>query len=58
MRPLTGFSAGIITGYLLGFVLPLKIFMIVCLVVAALAGLVFFLFHLGVRDFQEYEEFV
>lgn len=58
MRPLTVLGAGIFTGHLLGFMLLLKIFAIVCLMVTVLAGLVFFLFHLGVRDFQEYEEFV
>ena len=54
MRFLAGLGVGIFAGYLLGLVIPLKIFMILCLVLLALVVLLFFLFHLGVRDFQEY----
>lgn len=54
IRFLAGLGIGIFAGYLLGFVIPLKIFMIACLVLMALAVLLFFLFHLGVQDFQEY----
>lgn len=54
MRFLAGLGIGIFAGYLLGFVIPLQVFMIICLVLAGLVILLFFLFHLGVRDFQEY----
>lgn len=54
MRFLAGLGIGVFTGYLLGLVIPLKVFMIACLVLLALVVLLFFLFHLSVRDFQEY----
>jgi uncharacterized membrane protein (Fun14 family) len=54
MRFLAGLGVGALVGYLLGFVIPIQVFMIICLVMAGLVVLVFFLFHLGVRDFQEY----
>ena len=54
MRFLAGLGVGIFVGYLLGLVIPLQVFMIACLVFLALVILLFFLFHLGVRDFQEY----
>ena len=54
MRFLAGVGVGIFVGYLLGLVIPLEVFMIICLVLAGLVVLLFFLFHLGVRDFQEY----
>ncbi len=54
MHFLTGLGVGVFTGYLLGLVIPLKVFMIACLVLLALVILLFFLFHLGIRDFQEY----
>lgn len=54
MRFLTGLGVGMIVGYLLGLVIPIQVFMILCLVLAGLVVLLFFLFHLGVRDFQEY----
>jgi hypothetical protein len=54
MRFLAGLGVGIFAGYLLGLVIPLKVFMIACLVILAVVILLFFLFHLGVRDFQEY----
>ena len=54
MRFLAGLGVGIFVGYLLGLVIPLKVFMIICLVLLALVIFVFFLFHLGIRDFQEY----
>ncbi len=53
-RFLAGCGVGIFAGYLLGLVIPLKVFMIACLVLLALIVLLFFLFHLGVQDFQEY----
>lgn len=54
MRFLAGCGVGIFAGYLFGLVIPLKVFMIVCLVLLALMVLLFFVFHLGVQDFQEY----
>jgi len=51
---LVGLGVGIFVGYLLGFVITLQVFMIICLVLAGLVVLLFFLFHLGVRDFQEF----
>jgi len=54
MRFLAGLGVGIFVGYLLGLVIPLQVFMIICLVLAGLVILLFFLFDLGVRDFQEY----
>lgn len=54
MRFVAGLGVGILAGYLLGLVIPIRLFMLVCLVLLALVILVFFLFHLGVRDFQEY----
>jgi hypothetical protein len=53
MRFFAGLGIGIFTGYLLGLVIPLKVFMMACLVLLALVVLLFFLFHLGIRDFQE-----
>ena len=49
-----GLVAGLFVGYLLGLMIPLKFFLIACLVLLALAVVLFFLFHLGLRDFQEY----
>ena len=46
-RFLVGCGVGIFAGYLLGLVIPLKVFMIACLVLLALMVLLFFLFHLG-----------
>lgn len=54
MRFLSGCGVGLFVGYLLGLVIPIKVFMIVCLMLLALVVLLFFLFHLGLRDFQEY----
>ena len=48
------FLAGVFAGYWLGLVIPVKFFLITCLALLALAVLLFFLFHLGLRDFQEY----
>ena len=53
MRFLAGLGVGMFVGCLLGLVIPLQVFMIICLVLAGLVVLLFFLFHLGVRDFQE-----
>lgn len=54
VRFFAGFGIGIFAGYLLGLVIPLKVFMIACLVLMALVVLLLFLFHLGIQDFQEY----
>lgn len=53
MRFFTGLALGTLAGYLLGLVIPLRLFMIACLVLSAFLVLLFFLFHLGIRDFQE-----
>ena len=47
------FLAGVFAGYLLRLVIPVKFFLITCLALFTLTVL-FFLFHLGLRDFQEY----
>ena len=49
-----GFIAGIFTGFLMGLMLPIEFFLITFIVFMALAAMVFFIFHLGLRDFQEY----
>jgi hypothetical protein len=49
MRFLAGCGIGLFAGYLLG----IQVFLIACLALLALVILLFFLFHLGVRDFQE-----
>jgi len=54
IRFFAGVGIGIFTGFMLGSVIPLKVFMIACLVLLALVVLLFFLFHLGVQDFQDY----
>jgi hypothetical protein len=52
MRFLAGLGIGNFVGNLPGLVIPLRVFMIACLVLLALAVLVFILFHPSVRDFQ------
>ena len=52
-RFFAGVGIGIVTGYLLGLAISLKVFMIVCLVLMALVVFLLFLFHLGIQDFQE-----
>ena len=54
IRFFAGGGIGIFAGYLLSLVIPLKVFMVAGLVLLALAVLLFFLFHLGIQDFQEY----
>lgn len=54
MRFFAGLGVGIFVGYLLGLIIPIEVFIIACLVLAGMVVLLFFLFHLGVRDFQEY----
>ena len=53
LRFLAGLGLGLFVGYLLGLVIPIRVFIIACLVLLALAVVVFFLFHLGVQDFQD-----
>ena len=54
LKLLIGFIAGLLVGFLLGRVLPIEIFYIACIILILLAMLFFFVFHLGLRDFQEY----
>lgn len=53
MRFFAGLGVGIFVGYLLGLIVPFEVFIIACLVLAGMVVLLFFLFHLGIRDFQE-----
>jgi uncharacterized membrane protein YfcA len=54
VRFLAGCGLGVFAGYLLGQAIPERVFLIVCLALMALAAVLFILFHLGIRDFQEY----
>jgi uncharacterized membrane protein YfcA len=54
LKLLIGFLVGVFAGYVLGLVVPVEFFFIACLVLLVLAVLWFYLFHLGLRDFQEY----
>ncbi|MFZ5886959.1 MAG: hypothetical protein ACOYYF_05770 [Chloroflexota bacterium] len=54
LKFVAGFVVGLFAGYWLGLVVPVQFFLIACLVVMGLAALLFFLFHLGIRDFQGY----
>ena len=49
-----GVLIGAFAGYVLGPAVTVEFFLIACLVFLALAILLFYLFHLGLRDFQEY----
>lgn len=49
-----GVLVGLFAGYLLGLVIPVRFFLIACLALMALAVVLFFVFHFGLRDFQEY----
>jgi len=49
-----GFIAGMFTGFLLGLVLPVEFFYIAGMMFVLLVILLFFVFQLGLRDFQEY----
>jgi hypothetical protein len=53
MRFFAGLGVGIFVSYLLGLIIPIEVFIIACLVLAGMVVLLFFLFHLGIRDFQE-----
>jgi hypothetical protein len=54
LKFVAGFVVGLFAGYLLGLAVPVEFFLIACLVFLALTVLLFYLFHLGLRDFQEY----
>jgi hypothetical protein len=54
MRFMSGCGVGLFAGYLLGLVIPIEVFLITCLVLLALVVLLLVLFHLGIREFQEY----
>jgi uncharacterized membrane protein YfcA len=54
VRFLAGCGLGVFAGVLLGQVIPMRVFLIVCLALMALAVGLLFLFHLGIRDFQDY----
>jgi hypothetical protein len=53
VRFLAGCALGGFVGVLLGQIIPIQVFLIVGLALMALAGLLLFLFHLGLRDFQD-----
>jgi hypothetical protein len=54
LKFIAGLVVGLFAGYLLGLVVPVRFFLIAILALMVLAILLFFLFHLGVQDFQEY----
>lgn len=54
VRFFSGIGIGVFAGYLLGLMIPIRVFMITCLVLLAFSVLLLFLFHLGIQDFQEY----
>lgn len=54
VRFLAGCGLGVFAGYLLGQGFPVRVFLIICLALMALVAALFLLFHLGIRDFQEY----
>ena len=53
-RFFSGCGVGVLTGYLLGLVMPIKVVIFAGLGLLILVLLLFFLFHLGVQDFQGY----
>jgi len=54
LKLFVGFLADVFAGDGLGLVIPVKFFLIASLALLALAVMLFYLFHLGLRDFQEY----
>ena len=48
-----GFAAGVLTGYGLERMGPINFFLVAFLVLFGLAVVLFYLFHLGLRDFQD-----
>lgn len=52
-RFFVGVGIGIFADQLLEMMIPIRVSILVCLACAGLAVLLFILFHLGVRDFQE-----
>jgi uncharacterized membrane protein YfcA len=53
MKYIVGFMAGGLVGYLLGQVIPVEFFFITSIFLMFGAFLLFILFHIGLRDFQE-----
>ena len=53
MKFIVGFMAGGFVGYLLGQVIPVEFFFITSIFLMLGAFLLFILFHIGLRDFQE-----
>ena len=53
MKYIVGFMAGSFAGYLLGQVIPVEFFFITSIFLMFGAFLLFILFHIGLRDFQE-----
>ncbi len=53
MKYIVGFMAGGFVGYLLGQVIPVEFFFITSVLLMFGAFLLFILFHIGLRDFQE-----
>ncbi len=54
LKFVAGIVVGLFAGYLFGLVIPVKFFLIASLALVALAVVLFFVFHFGLRDFQEY----
>ncbi len=53
MKYIVGFMAGGFVGYLLGQFIPVEFFFITSVLLMFGAFLLFILFHIGLRDFQE-----
>lgn len=51
---IVGFIAGIFAGFLMGRMLPVEFFIGAGIVLIVLIIIFFLIFHLGLRDFQEY----
>jgi hypothetical protein len=49
-----GFLAGLLVGFLLGRIVPIEFLLILAITCIVLAVVLFFIFHLGLLDFQEY----
>ena len=53
MKFVVGFMTGGFVGYLIGQVIPVEYFIITSILLMFGAFLLFILFHIGLRDFQE-----
>ena len=53
-RIFTGFLAGFITGLCVAEIIPIEYILAASVIFMLLAALLLVLFHLGLRDFQEY----